>query len=140
MVGVGAFFVHYYWTKIGVAEIWNNTKWSSMRSSAYRTLRRFTRKDNDKLVSEPSQFDESVYSDDMSLDQPMPNPRITSYIPPSNNTVQKPVSVISYDHPGRGNYDKRPTQPMGSTQIPRTYEKKPNQYYDLASTIQKQRF
>ncbi|CAF0890737.1 unnamed protein product [Didymodactylos carnosus] len=42
-IGACAFLTHFYWTKIGVAEIWNTTKWSSIRSSFYRTIGRLSR-------------------------------------------------------------------------------------------------
>ena len=43
LIGICAFFLHHYWTEIGVSEIWNTEKWSSMRSSFYRLIGRFSR-------------------------------------------------------------------------------------------------
>ncbi|CAF0862732.1 unnamed protein product [Didymodactylos carnosus] len=42
-IGACAFLTHFYWTSIGVAEVWNTTKWSSIRSSIFRTMGRFSR-------------------------------------------------------------------------------------------------
>jgi hypothetical protein len=144
-LGIGAFFIHFYWTKIGVSEIWNTTKWSSMRSSFYRTIRRFSHRSDSKPGSERALSEASIYSngiDDISLEKPIPNPKITSYITPTNNTVQKPVSIISSNKPPvRNNYGTKINQPMESTKIYNIHEYNDNnQYNDLASRIQKQRF
>lgn len=48
LIGVCAFCAHFYWTKIGVSEIWNTAKWSSMRSSFYRTVGRLSRANSAK--------------------------------------------------------------------------------------------
>jgi hypothetical protein len=123
-----AFFVHFYWTKIGVAEIWNTTKWSSMRSSFYRTIGRFSRGSVNKFPSEQPLSDIPVYPNDIDnipYARKPTNPMITSYTRPPNSTPRKPVSVISYNDP--------------ATRIPSIHEHN-NRYNNLASIIQKQRF
>lgn len=144
-VGLGAFFIHFYWTKIGIAEIWNTAKWSSMRSSFYRTFRRFSNRNDEKFSSQPAARNESIYSnsiDDVAIDKQVYTPKITSYITPPNSTVQKPVSVISYNNPVRNNYGSKIGQSMENTKIYSVHNerKNNNQYQDLASMIQKQRF
>ncbi len=105
-----------------------------MRSSFYRTIRRFSGRSENKLGSNASLY--SNGNDDVSVDKPMPNPKITSYITPVNNPVQKPVSVIPYnDNSVRNTYATRPGH---STNNPRIYNI--NESNDLASRIQKQRF
>ncbi|CAF1248773.1 unnamed protein product [Adineta steineri] len=64
LVGVCAFFTHFYWTKIGVSEIWNTAKWSSMRSSVYHTMRRLSRASSSKYGSERPFSAASAYSED----------------------------------------------------------------------------
>jgi hypothetical protein len=138
ILGIGAFLIHFYWTKIGVAEIWNTTKWSSMRSSFYRTIRRFSRRSESKLGSERALSNASIYSDgidDISLDKPISNPKITSYITPTNNTVQKPISVIPYNNPVGTNYARKISQPVQNAKIYNV-----NESNNLASRIQKQQF
>jgi hypothetical protein len=122
-----------YWTKIGVAEIWNTTKWSSMRSSFYRTIQRLSRGSIGKFTSERPFSSASIHSDEIenvSLEQKKTNPKRTSYITPPNSTARNPVSIISpSDNPGQKNY---------ATKIDNINEY--DGYNDLASTIQKQRF
>jgi hypothetical protein len=128
-IGMCAFFVHFYWTKIGVAEIWNTAKWSSMRSSVYRTIGRFSQGSVNKFPSQQPSSGVSMYPDDIddvSYENKPTNPVITSYIRPLKNTSQNPVSIISYNN--------------SATRIPNIHEHYNNRQYDLASMIQKQRF
>lgn len=118
-----------------------------MRSSFYRTFRRFSSRSDSKFTSPPAAGNESIYSnsiDDVVIDKQVYTPKITSYITPPNSTVQKPVSVISYNNPVRHtNYGRKIGQPLENTKIYGVYDerkKNKNQYQDLASMIQKQRF
>ena len=134
IIGVCAFLIHFYWTKIGVAEIWNTTKWSSMRSSVYQTLRRFSRAGSSKFASERPLSSASVYSSDIdndilriSSEKKIPTPMITSYI----IHPTKPVPVISYNNSIHQNYPTRMSYSNGNNN---------NRENDLAGMIQKQRF
>lgn len=141
-MGIAAFFLHFYWTKIGVSEIWNTVKWSSMRSSFYRTIRRFSQGSTSKFATEPPVYNESVYSEDIDVvpyEKPKSNPMITSYMTQPTYVSQKPVSIISYNNSGQNNYATKIGQPMENTKI-HGYNNNDNQYNDLASMIQKQRF
>ncbi|CAF0763314.1 unnamed protein product [Adineta ricciae] len=98
LVGICAFFTHFYWTKIGVSEIWNTAKWSSMRSSIYQTVRRFSRASSGKYGSERPFSAASVYSeesDGSALPAPLRNkkpqaaaPHSTIPIPPQQQQQQ----------------------------------------------------
>jgi hypothetical protein len=145
LIGIAAFFIHFYWTKIGVAEIWNTAKWSSMRSSFYRTIRHFSGESSSKFVSERPLSNASMYSDgieDVSFEKKRSNPVVTSYINPPSNTSQNRVSIISYDTSSRSSYAKNSSQPIENTRIHNThaYNNNNNQRNDLASMIKKQRF
>lgn len=124
VIGLCAFFVHFYWTKIGVAEIWNTTRWSSVRSSVYRTFQRFSQASSSKFVSDEVLDDVTVYNDhaiDVPYENSRSNPKITSYVTPSS----RPTQVLSDNNPVQHSY----------ANAQRTYGNN-----DLASTIQKQRF
>lgn len=129
VIGLCAFFVHFYWTKIGVAEIWNTTRWSSVRSSVYRTFQRFSQGSSTKFVSDTGLDEVAVYND-RAIDVPYEkssraNPKITSYVTPANRPEHNPISILSDNNPVRYTY----------ANAQNTYG-----YNDLASTIQKQRF
>jgi hypothetical protein len=159
LIGVCAFFTHFYWTKIGVAEIWNTAKWSSMRSSFYRTMRRFSRASSGKQGSERPFSAASAYSDDTdgsALPAPLRNKKLTNpnVQPPqiqpsttvqsstpnkngrrnSSNQVQ-PVSTASYNNSVMANYGTKIGQPLENTQIRNIHEN-----VDPSSIVQTQRF
>ena len=149
LIGVFAFFIHFYWTKIGVAEIWNTAKWSSMRSSFYQTLRRFSRASSSKNGSERPFSPASVFSDDIdgsALPAPLRNKKSNPSNPPppppsrqqvqvtsrgsatsnngrrnSSNQIQ-PVSTITYNNSVRANYGTKIGQPLESTTIHNIHE------------------
>jgi cytoskeletal protein RodZ len=135
LIGACAFFIHFYWTKIGVAEIWNTAKWSSMRSSFYQTIRRFSRaSSSSKHGSERPFSAASAYSEDTdgsALPAPLRNKKPNTTTNPnahptqaqpsttlksstthhnvrrnSNNQVQ-PVTTITYNHAVKTNYGTR---------------------------------
>jgi hypothetical protein len=138
IIGVCAFLVHFYWTKIGVAEIWNTVKWSSMRSSFYRTINRFGRRTTSKYVDDEALSAVSIRSDDLddvSIQKKKSTPMITSYHTPANVSLgNKPVSVIAYNNPPPRNHGRRISRSIDNTQPQNS------QYNDLASAIQKQYF
>ncbi|CAF2572168.1 unnamed protein product [Rotaria sp. Silwood2] len=144
LIGACAFFTHFYWTKIGVAEIWNTAKWSSMRSSFYNTMGRFSRASSNKLGSERPFSAASVYSDDpdgSALPAPLRNKQsniITtsniqsfSTLPTqqkpdnirhkSSNQVQ-PVPTVSYNKSERTNYATKIGQSPENTRIHNIHE------------------
>lgn len=142
-VGIAAFFIHFYWTKIGIAEIWNTTKWSSMRSSFYRTFRRFSSRNDSKYDSEPAIRNNSIYSnsiDDVIIEKPKTNPKITSYVTPLNNVVQKPASITPSNQSVYSDYGTKIGQPLDNTKIYTTPGGNYNRPKDLASMVHKQRF
>ena len=152
LVGVIAFLIHFYWTKIGVAEIWNTARWSSMRSSLYQTVRRrLSRTSASKMSMERPLSGVSVYSDDKDnesdpyyMEKRKPSSVITSYITPSNVPASRPpptnpVSSIAYDNSSRGTYGTKIGQPMESTKIHNVRDDDYS-YYDQSGPIQKQRF
>ncbi|CAF0763705.1 unnamed protein product [Adineta ricciae] len=108
LVGICAFFIHFYWTKIGVSEIWNTAKWSSMRSSIYQTVRRFSRASSGKYGSERPFSAASVYSeesDGSALPAPLRNkksqaaPHSTIPIPPQQQQQQQQQQSSSLPPP-----------------------------------------
>ncbi|CAF0998684.1 unnamed protein product [Rotaria sp. Silwood1] len=144
LIGACAFFTHFYWTKIGVAEIWNTAKWSSMRSSFYNTMRRFSAASTNKFSSERPFSAESAYSDDpdgSALPAPLRNkksnlanpsniqssstlptqPKSNNIRQASSNQVQ-PVSVVSYNKSGRTNYATKIGQSPENTKIHNIHE------------------
>jgi len=142
IIGVCAFLVHFYWTKIGVAEMWNTVKWSSMRSSFYRTINRFGRRTTSKYVDDEALSAVSIRSDDLddvSIQKNKSTPIITSYRTPANvsignNVYNTPVSVIAYNNPPPRNHGRKISRPIDNTQPQNS------RYDDLASTIKKQYF
>lgn len=152
-VGILAFLIHFYWTKIGVAEIWNTARWSSMRSSLYQSVRRrLSRTSGSKMSMERPLSGVSVYSDDKDNEsepyytqQRKPSSVITSYINPSNvPPVSRPVPVnpvptIAYNNSSRVNYGTKIGQPMENTKIHHINEYD-HSYYDRSGPVQKQRF
>ena len=140
VIGICAFFVHFYWTKIGVAEIWNTAKWSSMRSSFYRTIGRLSRASSSKYGSERPFSPASAYSEDTdgsALPAPLrnkkPNPPVHS--PPvqpsttatspvthhnvrrnSSNQIQ-PVNSITYNRSVKANSETKVGASPGNTRI-----------------------
>ena len=148
LIGVCAFFTHFYWTKIGVAEIWNTAKWSSMRSSFYHTMRRFSRASSSKHGSERPFSAASIYSadsDGSALPAPLRNKKpntVPSSSPPppppvplpkiestANNNVRRnsrnqvqPVSTVSYNTSERKNYGIKIGQPPANTKIRNIHE------------------
>ncbi|CAF1217543.1 unnamed protein product [Adineta steineri] len=106
LVGVCAFFTHFYWTKIGVSEIWNTAKWSSMRSSVYHTMRRLSRASSSKYGSERPFSAASAYSEDSdgsALPAPLrnkkpntnANPNTPSPVPPPPPPPSQPPDIHS---------------------------------------------
>jgi len=149
LVGVCAFFTHFYWTKIGVAEIWNTAKWSSMRSSFYQRMRSLSRASSSKNGSERPFSAASVYSEDTdggTLPAPLRNnkssnptnpnvppsktqPSTTVKSPTTNNNVRRnssnqvqPVSTVSYNNSVRANYATKMGQPLENTKIRNIHE------------------
>ncbi|CAF1052625.1 unnamed protein product [Rotaria sordida] len=151
LVGVGAFLIHFYWTKIGVSEIWNTAKWSSMRSSLYQTMRRFSRGNTSKFTSEPPYSGTSIYTEDIDgIVSPDPlhdrksNPPVTTYITsqnnfPSNRNLDKLPSTIAYKNPIHENYATKIGQPIDNTIIYNVHEHN-TAYNDPSTFIQRQRF
>ncbi|UJR22536.1 hypothetical protein I4U23_025585 [Adineta vaga] len=149
IIGVCAFLVHFYWTKIGVADIWNTAKWSSMRSSIYQKMNHFSRPTTSKSLDQQSITRVSIRSGDIehvSLQKKKSSPVITSYYTPTNvtfsnnNQTNKPVSVISCNDPiGQNHHGRKSGQAIDNTKNYNNYPAN-NRYNDLASTIQKQRF
>ncbi|UJR26539.1 hypothetical protein I4U23_007862 [Adineta vaga] len=129
LVGVCAFFTHFYWTKIGVADIWNTAKWSSMRSSFYQTMRRFSRASSGKYGSERPFSAASVYSeesDGSALPAPLRNKKPQTApqtnIPPSPQQSSHPPppppaplsnAYSSTDNNGRRN-SRNQVQPVST--------------------------
>jgi Tfp pilus assembly protein PilX len=166
LIGVCAFFTHFYWTKIGIAEIWNTEKWSSMRSSVYERIRRFSRASSTKTGSERPFSPASAYSEDTdgtALPAPLRkkksnNPTDPNVYPPktqpsttlktatkntnvrrnSSNQVQ-PVSTISYKNSVRANYGTKKGQPLESTKIHNVHEND-DRYNDPSVDIETHRF
>ena len=145
LIGLCAFFTHFYWTKIGVAEIWNTAKWSSMRSSFYHTMRRFSRAssrpDSERPFSPASAFSEDTDGD--ALPAPLRNNK--SNPPPktsthnngrrnSSNQIQ-PVSTLTYNNTVRANYGTKIGQPLENTKIHNVHE-----IDDPSGNIQTHRF
>jgi hypothetical protein len=147
LIGVCAFFAHFYWTKIGVAEIWNTAKWSSMRSSFYQTMRRISGASSSKFGSERPFSAASAYSEDIdgtALPAPLRNkkpnnptnppsntqPSTTVKNPPTNNNNVRrnsgnqvqPVSTVSFNKPVRTNYGTKIGQPLENTKIHNIHE------------------
>jgi hypothetical protein len=151
LVGLFAFLLHFYWTKIGVSEIWNTARWSSMRSSIYQTVRRFSGAPSSKVATERPLSGVSIYSDGQNnysgslySQEKKPSSVITSYSTPSNvpyarPTPSNPVSSIAYQDPSRASYGTKIGQPMASTMIHNTHEYD-QYYYDPSGGMQKQRF
>jgi cytoskeletal protein RodZ len=168
LIGACAFLTHFYWTKIGVAEIWNTAKWSSMRSSFYRTVRRFSQASS-KFGSERPMSGMSAYSDDAdgsALPAPLRNKKPTAAAPaparppvnqppaaasvaskPANNNVRrnsgnqiKPVSTIAYKSSSRPNYGTRIGQPPENTQIHNVHEYDDGRDSDPSVVVQTHRF
>ncbi|CAF2879415.1 unnamed protein product [Rotaria sp. Silwood2] len=151
LLGVGAFLVHFYWTKIGVSEIWNTAKWSSMRSSLYHTIRRISRGNTSKVASERPYSGISIYSDDIdgvvSSEPPQEkklSPIITTYVTSQNNSssnrrLEKLPSTITHKNPIDQNYATKIGQPIENTIIYNIHEHN-NIYNDPSTLIQKQRF
>jgi hypothetical protein len=141
LVGIAAFLIHFYWTKIGVSEIWNTTKWSSMRSSFYRTIGRLNRRN--KFASEQPLSNASIYSDDIDMtavQNKKSTPISNSYITPSNNNLNKSVPMISYNNPVYEHYATKIGQPIETTKIHNTYEYNNSRSNDFVTMIEKQRF
>lgn len=149
LVGVCAFLTHCYWTRIGVSEIWNTPKWSSMRSSFYRTVRRFSRASSSKLGSERPFSPASVFSEDLdgsALPAPLRkknanNPATSKAVvesprnptpntPSGNNAVRRnssnqiqPVTTISYNHSVKvKNPESNRGTPASSAQVHKSSE------------------
>jgi hypothetical protein len=149
LIGVCAFFTHFYWTKIGVAEIWNTAKWSSMRSSFYQKIRRFSRASSSKGGSERPFSAASAYSDETdggTLPAPLRNNKSNNTTNPnvhppetqpsttlkssttnnkgrrnSSNQVQ-PVTTVSYKNSVRTNYETKIGQTPENTKIHNIHE------------------
>jgi hypothetical protein len=158
LIGVAAFLVHSYWTKIGVAEIWNTAKWSSMRSSFYHTMRRFSRASSSKLGSERPFSAASAFSEDSdgsALPAPLRNKKKPNIVnnpserpsntqsPPNNNNVRRnssnqvqPVTTIAYKSSLRANYGTKIGQPPENTKIHNVHENND----DASVVIQTHRF
>jgi len=117
-----------------------------MRSSFYRTIRRFSRANNSKFVSEQPLTDISIYPNDLdndSFERKKPSPMSTSYITSSNTILQEPVSIISSNNSVRNKYATKIGQPMENTNIYDIYEynnHNNNRDDDGPSIIQQQRF
>ena len=151
LVGIIAFFIHFYWTKIGVSEIWNTTRWSSMRSSLYQTMGRFSGGQTRKVATERPLSGLSAYSEEKEENSApsyspgkKPNSVITSYSTPSHGSFTRanasnPVSSVAYQNPARGNYGTKIGQPMESTMIHNTHEYD-HSYSDASDPARKQRF
>ncbi|CAF0875785.1 unnamed protein product [Adineta steineri] len=143
LIGVCAFLLHYYWTKIGVSEIWNTAKWSSMRQSVYKTLSRLSRSNNSKYVDDDALSGVSVHSYDQGdggLEKKKSSPVITSIYTPTNINSQKPVSVTSYDNSTRQNNTPRTVRSIDNVKVHNNNNNNNNRHGDLSSKIQKQRF
>ncbi|CAF4651523.1 unnamed protein product [Rotaria socialis] len=162
IIGACAFLTHFYWTKIGVAEIWNTPKWSSMRSSFYRTVRRFSRTSSSKFGSERPFSAASAFSEDIdgsALPAPLRNKKSNIQINPSNiqpsssfqneskpssvhqkssNQVQ-PVSTVAFSKAARTNYGTKIGKPLGDTKIHNIHEND-DQCDDDIVTIETKRF
>ncbi len=149
LIGACAFFIHFYWTKIGVAEIWNTAKWSSMRSSFYQTVRRFSRASSSKYGSERPFSAASAYSEDTdgsALPAPLRNKKANTTTNPdvhppqaqpsttlknasthqyvrrnSSNQVQ-PVTTITYNQAVKTNHGTKVGQTPGNTRIQNVHE------------------
>lgn len=119
-----------------------------MRSSFYRTIRRFSQGSTTKFADDQELPNEPVYLDgidDGQYQKKRSNPMITSYVTYPNYTPQNPVSIVSYNHSSQNNYATRTNQPIGNAGVHGnnyTYynNNNNNQYNNLASMIQKQRF
>ena len=138
LVGVFAFLIHFYWTKIGVSEIWNTARWSSMRSSLYNTVRRISRPNASKTAAtEQPYYDEDRYS--YSSQHAKSGSVVDSYITPSSPYVSNPVPTISYTDRDRMGYATKIGQPIESTKIYSMHEYDTHSYAPSAG-IDKQRF
>ncbi|CAF1178372.1 unnamed protein product [Adineta ricciae] len=150
LIGICAFLMHFYWTKIGIAEIWNTAKWSSMRSSIYQKVRNFSRPSTAKSLDQESLAQVSIHSDDvehLSLQKKRSSPMITAYHTPTyvtyinSNQPGKLASVMPYSEPARPNYHGRTHgRAIDNTGVFNSYSSNNNRSNDLASKIQKQRF
>jgi hypothetical protein len=151
IIGICAFATHFYWTKIGVSEIWNTVKWSSMRSSFYRTMHRFSRTSNNKFDAERPFSPASIFSEDSdgsALPAPLrkKNPEIlttyteivqTNVRPPNNHMNQvstesqnhrqnssncvQPVTTISYNNSVKVNRRTNQASALDDTQFHQTH-------------------
>ena len=144
LIGICAFLTHCYWTRIGVSEIWNTPKWSSMRSSFYRTVRRFSRASSSKLGSERPFSPASAFSEDLdgsALPAPLRKkntanpPAATAAVvqspksptpktPSGNNNLRRnssnqiqPVTTISYNQSVKVKQESDWGTPPGSAQV-----------------------
>ncbi|CAF1177403.1 unnamed protein product [Adineta ricciae] len=150
LIGICAFLVHFYWTKIGIAEIWNTAKWSSMRSSIYQKVRNFSRPSTAKSLDQESLARVSIHSNDaahLSLQNKKSSPMITAYHTPTyvthinSNQSTKLASVMPYSEPARPKYHGRKHgRAIDNAGVYNSYSSNNNRSNDLASTIQKQRF
>lgn len=146
LIGLCAFLTHFYWTKIGVAEIWNTAKWSSMRSSVYQAMGRLSRASSKRDSNRPFSA-ASVYSDNSdgsALPAPLRNNNQKSTTQKNSNTNNasktvkpssansntrrnssnqvQPVSSIVYNNSVRANYGTKIGQPLENTKIHNVHE------------------
>ncbi|CAF0774783.1 unnamed protein product [Rotaria sordida] len=161
LIGACAFFTHFYWTKIGVAEIWNTAKWSSMRSSFYKSMRRFSRASSNKFDSERPFSAQSVYSEDpdgSALPAPLRNKKSNPVTPsniqssstlqtqPKSNTTRRkssnqvePVPIVSYHKSEKTNNATKTGQPSENAKIHNAHEND-DRYHDGSIIIETNRF
>ncbi|CAF1303984.1 unnamed protein product [Rotaria magnacalcarata] len=148
LVGIGAFLIHFYWTKIGVSEIWNTAKWSSIRSSIYRTMGRFSRANRTKFASDQPYTGPSAYKNDIDNfsspdiveERKKSHPVITSYVIPTEHLSEsKPASTNPHHGPVSQNYATQIGQPIDDTKIYsiHEYDKK---YSDPSAIVEENRF
>ncbi|CAF3337237.1 unnamed protein product [Rotaria socialis] len=148
LVGIGAFLIHFYWTKIGVSEIWNTTKWSSIRSSIYRTMTRISRASRTKFAPGQSYKSPSAYKNDIDdfhspddmLEGKKSHPVITSYVIPTERlSGSKPESPNPYHSPVSQNYATQIGRPIDDTTVYNIHEYD-NKYSDPSAIVQENRF
>ena len=152
LVGVCAFFTHFYWTKIGISEIWNTTRWSSMRSSIYQKFGQLGRNAASQPMAERPTQNEPVYSSTRGNDSnPYYSEEQQTYPPTSSYVSQvRPSAIefypkesavpsISYNRPVRVDYASKIGQPMESTRIHSLYEYQ-QPIYDPITGVERRRF
>lgn len=156
LIGICAFVAHFYWTKIGVSEIWNTAKWSSMRSSFYRTIGRLSRSNSAKSNPSRPWSAASAFSPEPELENPANNQENResrsvinnnksgnqqTVMPSSQSNLRnqtQPVKSTTYNHPIKPDGDQR-TRSNDRSAATRTIEND-EQYPQSTDQYKSQRF